>query len=133
MAERSEAERHGLREVSPRLIAQREPGIVARWFRGDESELFVWLDAASRKLVGCQFRTGEEILTWSAREGWRSGTVDDGEAGRPGPYKMAPLIEHDKERATKRLSRLRASLERQLSELPKELDRALRSALRNET
>jgi hypothetical protein len=73
-----------------------------RWFLDDDFDLIVWLDEGGRggqgadAIVGFQLcydkRARQKALTWRRGSGFTHGFVDDGE-GRPGQYKMAPIIQ----------------------------------------
>src|SRR5919197_6045866 len=68
-----------------------------RWFMDDYFDLIVWYDPDD-EIYGfqlCYDKPGRErVITWKKDAGFSHEAVDDGE-GRPGKYKMSPIIRRD--------------------------------------
>jgi hypothetical protein len=81
-----------LAEVVPTRQIAGEPH--RRWFMDEAMDLIVWNDE-SGAFLGFQLawkEPGEEkALAWMQGQGFAHYRVDDGE-GRPGHYKMAPIL-----------------------------------------
>lgn len=81
-----------LKEIVPTRQIPGEP--ARRWYMDEEMDLIVWF-SGSDELLGFQlsYRVGrdERALTWYEGRGYSYDRVDDGE-GRPGRYKMTPVL-----------------------------------------
>jgi len=81
-----------LREVVPTRQIEGEPR--RRWFMDEGMDLIVW-SGEREELIGFQLAfkgpDEEKALTWMRGRGFSHHRVDDGE-GRPGRYKMAPIL-----------------------------------------
>lgn len=84
-----------LKEVVPTRQIAGEPR--RRWWMDDDMDLIVWRSETDG-FLGFQlsYRLGgvEKALTWYAGRGYFHDRVDDGE-GRPGRYKMTPILIED--------------------------------------
>lgn len=84
-----------LKEVVPTRQIAGEP--ARRWYMDKDMDLIVWLSERD-DLLGFQlsYRVGrdERALTWLEGRGYSHDRVDDGE-GRPGRYKMTPILIED--------------------------------------
>jgi len=82
-----------LKEIQDTRQIPGEP--FRRWFTGSYMDLIVWYDDDRSSIFGFQlcYRKGVEdkALTWYRHRGFSHTTVDDGE-GRPGQYKMSPIM-----------------------------------------
>lgn len=84
-----------LKELVPTRQIHGEP--ARQWYMDDDMDLIVWRSEANA-LLGFQlsYRLGgiEKALTWYEGRGYFHDRVDDGE-GRPGRYKMTPILIQD--------------------------------------
>jgi hypothetical protein len=81
-----------LKEIVPTRQIPNEPRRV--WFTDDVMDLIVWY-ADDGSILGFQLcddkGSNEHALTWFRGKGYSYERVDDGE-GRPGRYKMSPVL-----------------------------------------
>ena len=65
-------------EINNLLVKQDKLPLKTRWFKGDNSDLFLWQDE-NQDILSFQLSFGGIIVEWTAENGLRTGKIDDGE------------------------------------------------------
>jgi hypothetical protein len=85
-------------EVNSSFITQHKPDLTTRWFKDEDSDLFVWqeenggIHSFQLTLQPTIFRdiSAEIIVEWTEEKGLRTGKVDNG--GGSSRFKGSPVI-----------------------------------------
>jgi hypothetical protein len=89
-----------LREIDPRVVRQREPGLRRCWYHDFDADLCMDFDTVDGTLVALELdwegtRGSRPYVRWRNDGGVRTGTVDTGDCPEPLHYKRAPILALD--------------------------------------
>lgn len=69
-----------LYEINEVFVAQKDPGLKTRWFRSEESDLFIWQNS-SGEIVYFQLSFKAGYVEWDKEKKLKTGVVDEEEYG----------------------------------------------------